>query len=211
MFNTALFDLDGVVLDTESQYTVCWDRIGKVYKPDIPQFAHLIKGQTLSQIFDRYFKDEKKVQHEIENQLFEFEKNMDYAYIPGVVAFITDLKRHQVNTAIVTSSNQQKMVNVYQRHPELVTFFDVILTSEDFKRSKPDPDCYLTAAAHFSVSHNQCVVFEDSINGLKAGKAAQMKVCGLATTNSVEVIKPLSDMVMIDFVGMSYEKLSAMV
>lgn len=211
MFNTALFDLDGVVLDTESQYTVCWDRIGKVYKPDIPQFAHLIKGQALSQIFDRYFKDEKKVQHEIENQLIEFEKNMDYAYIPGVVAFITDLKRHQVNTAIVTSSNLQKMANVYQRHPEFETFFDVILTSEDFKRSKPDPDCYLTAAAHFSVSHNQCVVFEDSINGLKAGNAAQMKVFGLATTNSVEVIEPLSDMVMNDFVGMSYEKLSAMI
>lgn len=207
MFNTALFDLDGVVLDTESQYTVCWDRIGKVYKPDIPKFAHLIKGQTLTQIFDRYFKDEEKVQHEIENQLIEFEKNMDYAYIPGVVAFITDLKRHQVNTAIVTSSNQQKMANVYQCHPEFETLFDVIYTSEDFKRSKPEPDCYLTAAAHFSVSHNQCVVFEDSINGLKAGKAAQMKVCGLATTNSIETVKPLSDMVIKDFVGMSYEKL----
>lgn len=103
------------------------------------------------------------------------------------------------------------MANVYQRHPEFETLFDVILTSEDFKRSKPEPDCYLTAAAHFAVSHNQCVVFEDSINGLKAGKAAQMKVCGLATTNSVEVIKPLSDIVMIDFVGMSYEKLSTMI
>lgn len=207
MFNTALFDLDGVVLDTESQYTVCWDRLGKVYKPDIQHFAHLIKGQTLTQIFDRYFKDEEKAQHEIENQLIEFEKNMDYAYIPDVVAFITDLKRHQVNTAIVTSSNQQKMANVYQRHPEFETLFDVILTSEDFKRSKPEPDCYLTAAAHFAVSHNQCVVFEDSINGLKAGKAAQMKVCGLATTNSIEAVKPLSDMVIKDFVGMSYEKL----
>lgn len=210
MFNTALFDLDGVVLDTESQYTVCWNRIGKVYKPDIPHFAHLIKGQTLTQIFDRYFNDEEKAQHEIENQLNEFEKNMDYAYIPGVVSFINELKRNHVNTAIVTSSNQQKMANVYQRHPEFETLFDIILTSEDFKRSKPDPDCYLTAADHFSVSHNQCVVFEDSINGLKAGNAAQMKVCGLATTNSVEVIKPLSDMVMNDFVGMSYEKLSAM-
>lgn len=211
MFNTALFDLDGVVLDTESQYTVCWDRIGKVYKPDIPQFAHLIKGQTLTQIFDRYFKDEEEAQHEIENQLIEFEKNMDYAYIPGVIAFIKDLKQHHVKTAIVTSSNQQKMANVYLCHPEFETFFDVILTSEDFKQSKPNPDCYLTAAAHFAVSHNQCVVFEDSINGLKAGKAAQMKVCGLATTNSVELIEPLSDMVINDFVGMSYEKLCAMI
>ncbi len=152
-----------------------------------------------------------KTQHEIENQLIEFEKNMDYAYISGVVAFIKDLKQHHVNTAIVTSSNQQKMANVYQCHPEFETLFDVILTSEDFRRSKPDPDCYLTAAAHFAVSHNQCVVFEDSINGLKAGKAAQMKVCGLATTNAVEVIEPLSDIVMNDFVGMSYEKLCAMV
>ncbi|MFR2733120.1 HAD family hydrolase [Hoylesella buccalis] len=211
MFNTALFDLDGVVLDTESQYTVCWNRIGKVYKPDMPHFAHLIKGQTLTQIFDRYFKDEEKAQHEIENQLIEFEKNMDYSYISGVIAFIKDLKQHHVKTAIVTSSNQQKMANVYQCHPEFETLFDVILTSEDFKRSKPEPDCYLTAAAHFAVSHNQCVVFEDSINGLKAGNAAQMKVCGLVTTNSVELIEPLSDMVINDFVGMNYEKLCEMI
>ena len=136
---------------------------------------------------------------------------MDYAFIPGVIAFIKDLKQHHVNTAIVTSSNQQKMANVYQRHPEFETFFDVILTSEGFKRSKPEPYCYLTAAAYFAVLHNQCVVFEDSINGLKAGKAAQMKVCGLATTNSVELIEPLSDMVINDFVGMSYEKLCAMI
>lgn len=66
MYNTALFDLDGMVLDTESQYTVCCKRIDEVYKPGIPHFAHLVKGQTLAQIFNRYFKDEEEARHEIE-------------------------------------------------------------------------------------------------------------------------------------------------
>lgn len=66
MYNTALFDLDAMALDTESQYTVCRKWIGKVYKPGIPHFAHLVKGQTLAQIFNRYFKDEEEARHEIE-------------------------------------------------------------------------------------------------------------------------------------------------
>lgn len=55
MIKAALFDLDGVVFDTESQYSVFWGMIGKEYHPEIPDFAQIIKGQTLVQIYDKYF------------------------------------------------------------------------------------------------------------------------------------------------------------
>ena len=57
------------------------------------------------------------------------------------------------------------------------SFFDAILTSEDFERSKPDPDCYLKGAALFGAERDECVVFEDSFNGLKAGRAARNGCC----------------------------------
>ena len=88
--------------------------------------------------------------------------------------------------------------------------FDAILTSEDFERSKPDPDCYLKGAARFGASPEECVVFEDSFNGLKSGRAANMKVIGLTTSNSAEAISSLSDWQMSDFQGLDYQKMCAL-
>ena len=51
----ALFDFDGVVMDTETQYTVYWDEVGRQYHPELPHFGALIKGQTLTQIYDKHF------------------------------------------------------------------------------------------------------------------------------------------------------------
>ena len=91
------------------------------------------------------------------------------------------------------------MEAVYQSRPEFKGMFDAILTSEDFERSKPDPDCYLKAAERLGVDKDDCVVFEDSFNGLKSGRAAGMYVVGLATTNSAEAITPLCDKVIKDY------------
>ena len=51
----ALFDFDGVVMDTESQYTIFWNEIGRQYHPEIKDFGLIIKGQTLTQIYDKHF------------------------------------------------------------------------------------------------------------------------------------------------------------
>ena len=51
----ALFDFDGVVMDTETQYSVFWDELGRRYHPEIKDFGRVIKGQTLTQIYDKYF------------------------------------------------------------------------------------------------------------------------------------------------------------
>ena len=73
------------------------------------------------------------------------------------------------------------------------------LTSEDFDESKPSPDCYLKGAARFGATPEDCVVFEDSFNGLKSGRAAGMFVVGLSTTNEAEKITPLADVVIKDY------------
>ena len=196
----ALFDLDGVVFDTEPQYTVFWGQQCREFRPEHPGLEHEIKGQTLVQIYDAWFSGPlAERQTEITERLNRFEQQMSYDYIAGFVEYITDLRRQGVKTAVVTSSNQPKMEAVYQSHPEFCELFDAILTSEDFERSKPDPDCYLKAAARLGVSKDDCVVFEDSFNGLKSGRAAGMYVVGLATTNSADAIAPLCDEVIDDY------------
>lgn len=81
-------------------------------------------------------------QAEITEGLNRFETEMRYEYVPGVAEFMQSLRAHGVKIAIVTSSNEKKMANVYAAHPELKNMVDRILTAEMFQKSKPDPDCF---------------------------------------------------------------------
>ena len=204
----ALFDLDGVVFDTEPQYTVFWGSQCRLYHPEHPGLEHEIKGSTLDQIYDRWWNGPLVKERDIVTQrLNEFEAQMDYIYIKGLETFIADLHQNGVKTAVVTSSNLPKMQSVFKARPEFKTLFDAILTSEDFAESKPSPDCYLRGAARFGAEPSECVVLEDSFNGLKSGRAAGMFVIGLATTNKVEDIKPLSNIQIADYQDINFVKL----
>ena len=196
----ALFDLDGVVFDTEPQYSVFWGAQCREFHPEHPGLEHEIKGQTLVQIYDAWFSGElAEKQPMITERLNKFELQMDYIYVSGFEEYISRLRGKGVKTAVVTSSNQPKMEAVYQSHPEFRSMFDAILTSEDFERSKPDPDCYLKAAQRLGVEVEDCVVFEDSFNGLKSGRAAGMYVVGLSTTNPADAIRPYCDEVIANY------------
>ena len=192
----ALFDFDGVVMDTETQYSVFWDELGRRYHPEIKDFGCVIKGQTLTQIYDKYFAG-----------MNNFEKGMLYEYIPGVENFMKELRVNGIKIAIVTSSNEQKMSNAYRVHPELKANVDFILTAEMFTHSKPDPECFLLGAKVCDTVPENCIVFEDSFHGLEAGNRAKMTVVGLATTNSAEAIRDKADVVIQDFKEFGFEKM----
>lgn len=197
----ALFDFDGVLMDTETQYTRFWDEAGKRFV-DIEDFGHVIKGQTLVQIMDRYFSGHSEEDRSlIVEMINDFERNMVFDFIPGAWEFLAGLKRAGVPVAIVTSSNDQKMSQVYKVHPQLQSMVDVILTSEHFSRSKPDPECFIKGMQILGGRPEDTFVFEDSLHGINAGRASGAHVIGLATTNSREVISPLCDLVIDDFRG----------
>ena len=199
----ALFDLDGVVFDTEPQYTVFWGAQCREFHPEHPGLEHEIKGQTLTQIYEKYFTADGLAEKQplITRRLDEYEAQMSYDYVDGFEDFVRDLRQRGIKTAVVTSSNVPKMQSVYRQRPEFRELFDEILTSEDFERSKPDPDCYLKAAQRFGATPEECVVFEDSFNGLKSGRSADMTVIGLSTTNAADAIAPLCDQVIPDYLS----------
>ncbi len=205
----ALFDLDGVVIDTETQYTVFWGSQCRLYHPEHPGLENEIKGQTLDQILDMGWSGELESERQVLiDRLNAFEAQMQLDYLKGFLPFISDLRQHGMKTAVVTSSNRLKMENVYRQHPEFQQLFDAILTSEDFAESKPSPDCYLRAAQRFGLEREACVVLEDSVNGLRSGRAAGMMVVGLVTTNPLDVVRPLSDCQIKDYTNFDYKTLN---
>jgi haloacid dehalogenase superfamily, subfamily IA, variant 3 with third motif having DD or ED/haloacid dehalogenase superfamily, subfamily IA, variant 1 with third motif having Dx(3-4)D or Dx(3-4)E len=194
----ALFDLDGTLIDTEPQYTRFWVEQGIKYCQD-PELGLRIKGSTLKQILEEYFTPELNIHQKIVADLNFYESQMDFSYISGTEDFLRDLKKHGVKTAIVTSSDLRKMNFVFQAHPEIKSYFDAIVLAEDYHKSKPDPDCFLTAAEKLDVKPSQCIVFEDSHFGLQAGNNAKMTVIGLSTSLPVAEVQSFSSLVIPDY------------
>ena len=202
-----LFDFDGVVVDTETQYSIFWHKMGVDYL-GMEDLESRVKGQTLVYIYNTFFPGMIKEQEEITAGLDRFEQEMTFEFIPGVESFIADLRRNGVKMAVVTSSNDKKMEAVYRAKPEIKTMFDRILTAEMFTAPKPAPDCFLLGMKVFGTTPETTYVFEDSFNGLKAGMASGATVIGLATTNSREEIASLCHYVLDDFQGFTYDKLT---
>lgn len=198
----ALFDFDGVVMDTEKQYTSFWNNIGEKYL-GVKNLSDQIKGQTLVQIYSSHFSGMETEKEEITANLNAFEKEMPYELVPGVLDFMNVLKSAGVPMAIVTSSNAEKMVNVYRHYPELKPLVGHIYTSEFFTKSKPDPECFLLAMKELGGTETDTVIFEDSVNGLKAARATGAAVIGLTTSNPEEVVREMSDMCINDFTHMT--------
>ncbi len=194
----ALFDLDGVVTDTEPQYSRFWAAIGQRMLPHIPDFAARIKGQTLTFIMANYF-PEAEQQRDVQAALDEYEEKMDYPLVEGALRFVESLRAAGIPAAVATSSNRAKMEQVYRRHPHLKPLFREILTAEDSENSKPAPDCYLNAARRLGVDIKDCVVFEDSFNGLRAARVSGAYVVGLTTSHPEADIAPMTDAVIPDF------------
>ena len=96
------------------------------------------------------------------------------------------LKEHGVQIGLVTSSDNAKVKRAFGLL-HLDNLFDTLVTADRITQGKPDPMCYLLAAKDLNVSPEDCIVFEDSFNGIQSGKDAGMRVIG--TTNPAESLR----------------------
>ena len=180
--NTAvLFDLDGVLIDSEGLYTAFWAETGRIFGVPSPTFAADIKGTTLKSILNYFPGEELKAK--VIQRIHDFEDTMQYQLFPGVEDFLKALKQAGIPTAIVTSSDEVKMACLYSQLPILREMVDVVIDASMVTRSKPDPQGYILAAEKLGRAPENCYVFEDSLQGLEAGRSAGATVIGLATTN----------------------------
>ena len=194
MIKAALFDLDGVLIDSETLYTRFWENVGKVHKLPSPTFAYDIKGTTLDDILTTYF-PEPEGRHSVARLLHKFENEIVYPVFPGALEFVDSLRGRGLKTVIVTSSDNKKMDFLFAQHPDFASHFDAIVTAADVTHSKPHPEPYLVGAAKAGADAKECLVFEDSFQGLESGRRAGCRVIGLSTTNSAEAIEGKADMV----------------
>lgn len=195
-----LFDLDGVLIDTEGTYTQFWKDMGEQYPTGIDNFAQQIKGMNLRSILDTYFPD-KVLQAKLIKDIDYFEENMQYRIFPGVIEFLEDLVRADIPSCIVTSSSKSKTEQLFAQIPNFRKYFQGIVTGDMVAHSKPHPECFLVGANLIGCEPKDCYVFEDSQFGIQAGLNSGCKVVALTTTVSRDFIDKKADEIIDNFIG----------
>ena len=193
MIKAILFDMDGTLFDTEAIYAEGWLRSGVPY--DV--YVQLI---GLSQ------EDEQKV---LAPHGFDFDTCKavvdEYTALtlkkgiplkPGTREILAFAKERGLRTSIATSS-EIKVADDYLEQTGLGPFFDAVVSGYNLPHGKPAPDIFLIAADRLGISPEECLVVEDSINGIRAGKAAGMKAVMIPDRiEPTEEIRQLADAVL---------------
>ncbi len=201
----ALFDFDGVLVDTEPVYDLFWNEASIRYKTGIDDFAQVIKGTTLPAILDTYFSDPSdEFKRMVISESMAFERTMPLPPMRGAIEFLRLLKEKEVRLGLVTSSDDAKVRRAF-KELHLEGIFDSVVTADRITKGKPDPSCYLLAAEDLNVQPSQCIVFEDSFAGIQSGTDAGMRVIALSTTNPEEKLKDKAYQVIPGFVGLAFE------
>lgn len=203
-----LFDLDGVLIDSEGDYSRFWSHIDELYPTGIENFAIAIKGTTLPEILKHF--ESEEVKNDILQRIREYQNEMQYTIFDGAEDFLAELNRRGIPAAVVTSSDERKMMHLFRQHPRLRTYFTTIIDASMVTRSKPDPQGYLLGAEKLGAEPENCFVFEDSLQGLKAGRAAGAHVVGLATTYPRETVEQLADTVIDGLHAFSVDEMLAL-
>jgi HAD superfamily hydrolase (TIGR01509 family) len=200
--------MDGVLLDTETQYDALWRRLSIKYRSGIADFEKIIKGTTLPNILARYFSHlTEQERNTLIEELLDFEKNMTFPEIAGASRFVRELKENGVPVGLVTSSDDSKLASVYKTI-DFRKIFDTIVSADRITVGKPAPMCYLLAAQDLGYAPENCYVFEDSLAGIEAGNRAGMTVIGLSTTYPQEEIEDKCAKVIPDFTHFSLKDMS---
>ena len=187
-----LFDLDGVVVDSNALHVASWQEVARRHGFDCPDPAHIGKCglRTAAVIRDllRWPVDEPaaaRIGSEKEEIYREWIRRDGIAPIPGVLPFLAQTRQLGIRCAIGSSAPREN-VELCLRVLGLRAAFGTTVSGADVCRGKPAPDIFLKAAAGLGAGPEECLVFEDAPAGIAAAHAAGMRVLALATSHTRE-------------------------
>lgn len=182
MIEAAIFDLDGIIIDSEPLWKKAEINVFKTVGIDLDvdkcaQTTGLDMQGTIQYWYDKYPWNNKSLFQVYKDLMEEFwpylEKEAELK--DGFLDVLQYFKEAEINLA-VASSSPLKMITFILKKFHLFDFFRIVNSSENEELGKPHPIVYLKTARKLNVTSSRCLVFEDSFNGVIAAKAAQMKV-----------------------------------
>jgi len=185
----AVFDWDGVILDSSRHHEESWERLARETGRVLPK-GHFRRGFGRRNIeimrdmlgWSRDMEEIARLSRRKEELYREVVQEWGIAPLPGVQAWLERLARAGIPCGI-GSSTEEKNVRLGLQKLGFKNYFQVAVTAEHVSRGKPAPDVFLEVSRQLKVQPARCVVFEDAPAGVEAGRAAGMKVVGVTTTH----------------------------
>jgi len=184
----AIFDWDGVIINSAAHHEESWDRLAKETGLVLPS-NHFkrgfgMKNEVIIPELLGWTTDPAEIRNlslRKEALYREVVVERGIAPLPGVTTWLRTLRDAKI-PCVIASSTHRKNITTTLGVLNLGEFFSAIVSAEDVKRGKPDPEVFLTAAARIGVQPAGGIVFEDALVGIAAAKAAGMRVVAVATT-----------------------------
>lgn len=188
-----LFDLDGVIVDTAIYHYQAWKRLANELGFDISEeFNEGLKGVSRTDSLDLILahggltlSDEKKAELAAQKNDWYLElvsRMSSNDILPGVATFFSQVRQAGLKTALGSVSKNAPLI---LERIGMTDAFDAIIDGTKISKGKPDPEVFTKGAAELGVSPAECVVFEDAVAGVEAGKRGGMFVVGLGSPDTL--------------------------
>lgn len=212
----AIFDMDGTLVDNNPYHFKAWKELFEQYnrvEVTTDLFNEKISGVPGMVIMRNFFGDD--YDEEQMKAMFQ-EKTVRYRdiYMPsmapinGLERLLQELKNSGVKLAVASSATTSN-IDFVLNNLSLKSMFDTIVDGPRVSKPKPNPQIFLKAADDLGVNPEHCIVFEDSLSGIKAANAAGMKVIGITTSHTADELHPV-DMVINDYADVNEHQLAAL-
>lgn len=206
MLQTVIFDMDGVIVDTEPVHKYAYYQHFKLLEIDVSaEMFATFTGNSTKNVFEK-IKDHFGIEDDIDNlvqkkrSLFNaaFDTKEDLFLLEGVENLIKQLHQNGIQLILASSSSKVTISRVFNRF-NLHHYFSHIVSGEDFQQSKPNPAIFLEAVRLSNSKKENCIVIEDSTNGIKAAHAAGIFCVGYRSVNSKKQDYSLANIVIDNF------------
>ena len=191
MERVILFDMDGVLVNTEPLHYRLWKQVFAERGIDLTFEAYKgcigANGKRLMELVLEHYGLDFRGEKALFDRYYQLkEENLRYGDIPrieGVAETLAELQKRGYRMAVASSSTQE-YIELCTDRVGIAHFFDVRFSAERVKNTKPAPDVFLAAAERMNARPAECVVVEDSTNGTRAAKAAGMRCIGFVNPDS---------------------------
>lgn len=215
MLKAILFDMDGVIVDTEPLHCKAYYQMFDAVNIDVSDELYAsFTGQSTISICRKlceHFRltEAPEILVALKRKFFKeiFETDKDLHLIDGVLELIKDYHNNGLTLVLASSASMTTINNVFTRF-NLNQYFIAKLSGADLKASKPHPEIFIKAAKAAGFKKNECLVIEDSTNGIKAAKAADIFCVGFKSPHSKNQDYSKADLIISQFNEISYSRAS---
>ncbi len=194
MINGVIFDMDGLMFDTEKMWASFWEpalaRLGLTYKEGLAEAARGTAGETTREVVRKFYGPDCDAAaivdslHAVADEAFE----APVPKKPGIDELLAWLDENHIPMA-VASSSRERSIRHHLDNWGMTHYFKAIVSGQHVARSKPDPEIFLLAAKKLGLPPEHCLVLEDSYNGIRAGAAG-----GFVTVMVPDLMQPDEEM-----------------